>query len=111
MGTAGIAVCLVPVMIQTPTFGTFVVCSRLITGSDRGAFDGFKDVDGAVRFDNVSCASGLRVIANAVVNHVGIPPGTEQSVAVRAKAPVAFLPVLYGIRQCWDIEDAAIGIA
>jgi hypothetical protein len=59
----------------------------------------------------VSCFSSLRVVANALIYNLGITSDTEQSVAVRTKAPVVFLSVLYVIRQHWDIEDAAIGIA
>ena len=111
MGTAGITHCRFPIMIKTPTLGTFVVSNRLIPGSDWGACDGFKEVDGTLRFDNVSCFSGLCVVAYALVDIISITPGTEQSVAVCAKTPVAFLIVLYVIRQRWDIEDATIGIA
>jgi hypothetical protein len=98
-------------MIQAPTLGTFVVSNRFIPGSDWGACDGVKEVDGTLRFDNVSCFSGLCVVAYALVDMIDITPGTEQSLAVRTKTPVVFLPVLYVIRQRWDIEDAAIGIA
>jgi hypothetical protein len=59
----------------------------------------------------MSCFSGLCVVAYALVDIIGITPGTEQPVAVRTKAPVVFLPVLYVICQRWDIEDAAVGIA
>ena len=111
MRTAGITHCRFPIMIKTPTLGTFVVSNRLIPDSDWGACDGFKEVDCAVRFHNMSCFSGLCVVAYALVDIISITPGTEQSVAVCAKTPVAFLIVLYVIRQRWDIEDAAIDIA
>lgn len=110
VGAPGIAICLVPVMIQAPTFGTFEVGRSFISRSDGGPANRQQDIDITLGFDHVRC-SNLGVVAYAVINNVSVTLDIEQPMAVCAKTPVGFLPVQEITRPgIWHMGNPAVGV-